>query len=135
MAFLTWNDSFSVCVDEFDRQHKRLFEMINGLYDAMKQGKGNEVVSGLLSGLKSYTVTHFKGEETELQRVKYPEFAAHKAQHEAFTKRIADFQESFSGGKANLSVEILNFLRDWLSNHIMVVDKKYAPYFSKVAVK
>ncbi len=135
MAFFTWNDSYSVSVDDFDRQHKRLFEMINGLYDAMKQGKGNDTLSGLLSGLKNYTATHFANEEKELKRINYPDYAVQKTQHDAFVAKIADFQQKFAAGKVNLSAEILNFLKDWLTNHIMVVDKKYAPYFTKVSVK
>lgn len=135
MAFFTWNNSYSVSVDDFDRQHKRLFEMINGLYDAMIQGNGNEALSGSLSGLRGYAATHFGNEEKELKRIGYPDYAAHKAEHDAFVAKIADFQQKFADGKVGLSIEIMSFLKDWLTNHIMVVDKKYAPYFAKVSVK
>lgn len=135
MAFFTWNDSYSVSVDDFDRQHKKLFDMINGLYDAMKQGKGGETATSLISGLKSYTVTHFKSEEAELKRIGYPELASQKKQHEAFVTKITEFQAKLSDGQTNLSVEMMNFLKDWLTNHIMVADKRYAPYFAKVNVK
>lgn len=135
MAFISWTNDFSVGVDDFDRQHKKLFDMINGLHDAMKQGKASTVVSSLLKGLKDYTVIHFTHEEKEMQRVNCPELAYQKTQHAAFVAKIAEWDKKLADGKSSISLEMMDFLRDWLSNHIKIADKKYAPYFSKVAVK
>jgi hemerythrin len=135
MAFFTWNETYSVSHDDFDRQHKRLIDMINELYDAMKQGKGNEALSKLIIGLKGYTVTHFTNEERELAKINYPDLAEQISQHEAFVKKVTEFQNRLSAGKEGLSVEMMNFLKDWLTKHIMGADKKYASFFSKVPVK
>jgi hemerythrin-like metal-binding protein len=135
MAYITWTKDMSVGVDEFDREHRKLFDMINKLHDALKQGKGKEAVAPLLNGLAEYTVTHFFHEEQELRKVNYPEFQLHKTQHEDLLQKVRDFQKQHADGKATLSITLMDFLRTWLSQHIMVTDKKYAPYFSKVAVK
>ena len=36
MAFFEWNDSYSVGVVEIDRQHQRLIDFIDQLYEAME---------------------------------------------------------------------------------------------------
>ena len=50
MSLITWNDNFRVNVREIDEQHKRWVEILNNLYDAMKEGKGVEKVARLLTG-------------------------------------------------------------------------------------
>jgi hemerythrin len=59
MALITWNDSLSVKVAEIDEQHKKLIAMINELNDAMRLGKGKDVLGKIVNGLVTYTTTHF----------------------------------------------------------------------------
>lgn len=40
MPIIQWNDSLPVGVDAMDLQHKKLVNLINQLFDAMKEGKG-----------------------------------------------------------------------------------------------
>jgi len=63
MALISWNDNLSVHVGEIDRQHQQLIKMINDLDDAMKQGKGKEVLGKIVKGLSDYTAYHFSTEE------------------------------------------------------------------------
>ena len=44
MALITWNDTLSVNVEEIDQQHRTLIAMINELNEAMKLGKGKDVL-------------------------------------------------------------------------------------------
>jgi hemerythrin len=44
MSIIQWDESFSVNVAEIDKQHQRLLEMINELYDAMRQGRGKVII-------------------------------------------------------------------------------------------
>ena len=66
MALITWNDSFSVNIAVIDQQHQKLITMINDLNAAMKQGRGRDVMGGIINGLVNYTITHFKSEERYL---------------------------------------------------------------------
>jgi hemerythrin len=63
MAFMEWNNSFSVNVAEIDNQHKHLIDLINKLFEAMSVGKGSEVMGTVLKDLINYTVSHFAMEE------------------------------------------------------------------------
>ena len=135
MALITWNDSLSVNVAEIDRQHKKLIDMINELNDAMKVGKGKEVLGKIVSGLVSYTVTHFKTEERYFDQLGYPETNSHKKEHAAFVERATDLKKKFETRNLLLTIEVMDFLSDWLRGHIMGTDKKYSGFFNENGVK
>ncbi|HHN66370.1 MAG TPA: bacteriohemerythrin [Nitrospirae bacterium] len=131
MAIITWNDSLSVNISEIDMQHKKLITMINELNDAMGQGKGQEVLGKIIDGLAEYAATHFRTEEKYFDQYGYPDSASHKKTHAEFVNKVSDFKKKFEKGQITLSIEIMNFLSDWLRNHIMKVDKKYSRFFNE----
>ena len=135
MALIQWNDSFSVNVVEIDRQHQKLVGMINDLTDAMRQGKSKDILGKIINGLIGYAVTHFRTEEKYFDRFGYPETNSHKKEHSDFTKKIAEFKAGFDAGKLGLSIEVMDFLSNWLQNHIKGVDKKYGPFFNEKGLK
>jgi hemerythrin len=57
-----------------------------------------------------------------------PDYAQHKAFHDDLTRRVVEFQKSFDEGRTAMSVELLQFLKDWLGHHIGETDKKVATY-------
>jgi hemerythrin len=135
MALMQWNESLSVGVAEIDNQHQTLVSMINELSDAMKQGKGKDVVGKILNSLISYTVTHFQTEEKYFDLYRYPETAGHKKEHAAFVQNVSDFKDGFAKGKLSVTIELMNFLSDWLKNHIKGTDKKYSTFFNAKGLK
>lgn len=135
MAMMTWNDNLSVKVAEIDQQHKRLIAMINELNDAMKVGKGKDVLEKIVSSLITYTATHFKTEEKYFTLYRYPDAENHKKEHVAFVQKVSNFKEGLEKGKMSLTIEVINFLSDWLKNHIMGTDKKYSQFFNEKGLK
>ncbi len=135
MAFLNWDDSLSVRVTSIDNQHKKLIAMINDFYEGIVKGSSTEGLVKLIAAMKNYTVEHFTHEEGVMKKINYPDFPAHKKQHELFVAKVAEVEEKTKSGKLVLSVEITNFLKDWLKNHINVTDKKYSDYFIKNGIK
>lgn len=134
MAITTWNNSYSLGITMIDSQHQRLFALVDQLHEAMKTGKGADVQGGVLAELVTYTRTHFAAEERLLTQHAYPELAAHKQQHEQFTRKIQDFSDKARTGKLALTVTLSAFLKEWLTGHIMQVDRKYATYLQEKAV-
>ena len=135
MALITWSNMLSTGIGEQDNQHKKLIEMINQLNDAMQAGKGSEVLGKVLSELVNYTVFHFGYEEKLMAQHGYVDTPAHKGEHARFVQTVGDFKKKFDSGSAVISVEIMNFLRDWLTSHIMKTDKKLGQELSKKGVK
>ena len=54
MSLIRWNDNFSVNVTMIDHDHKKLVAMINELTDAMKAGRGKDVLGKILYELIQY---------------------------------------------------------------------------------
>ena len=135
MAFFNWSDSFSVGVEEFDEQHKKLIAMLNGLYDAMKEGRAVEALGPLLSDLIAYTRTHFANEERLLAEKGYPDFEGHKQEHDKLTQRVLELETQFKLGKAAISLDTGKFLKEWLQNHIQGSDKKYGIYLNSIGLR
>jgi len=130
MSLMEWSPAFSVKVKKFDDQHKKLVELVNQLHDSMRAGQGNAMLGIVLQQLIAYTSTHFADEEKLMQAHNYPGYAAHKAEHEKLVAKVLDLQKQFQSGSAMLTLTVMNFLKDWLTNHIKGVDYKYAEYFN-----
>ena len=126
MALMAWNDTYSVKVQTLDDQHKRLFQILNELHHAMETGKGKLVLSDLLNRLIGYTRSHFADEEKAMAAAKYPDLATHVAEHRELTKKVEQFSRDFQAGTAGITLQLMSFLQQWLTSHILKVDRKYS---------
>lgn len=131
MAIFTWTPEYAVNVPELDTQHKRLFDLINTLADAMQQGKGKEAIGRVVTELAAYTKSHFAAEEAYMQRQHYPALASHKMLHAEFIRRVNLLSAKLANGDPTVSMDALTFLKDWLAMHIKGSDTKYAPALSR----
>ncbi len=131
MALFGWNDIYSVNVVEIDRQHKKLIELMNELHNAMLKGQTKDILGRVIEELIAYTSYHFATEEKYFDQFDYPETTTHKNEHNDFIKKITDFKQDFGEGRLFLSTHIMNFLKDWLINHIQGSDKKYSSLFNE----
>lgn len=137
MALMTWNDAeFSVNIKALDAHHKRLFDLVNTLYDAMKEKKARDVLGGIFSELIDYTVYHFGAEEDLFKKHGYPEYQQHKKEHEDLTKTALELKAKFDKDQLRimLTMETMEFLKNWLRNHICGTDKKYGSFLNSKGV-
>jgi hemerythrin len=135
MAMLAWNDHLSVNIREIDDQHKKLVDMVNNLHDAMKGGKADSVIFKIVDEMKRYAATHFATEEKHMKAQAYPAFATHKAEHDKFVAKVVQVEADCKSGKCAMSMDILNFLSNWLVTHIKGTDKKYGPFLNERGIK
>jgi hemerythrin len=136
MPLMTWNDKMSVGIAAFDNEHKKLVGLLNELFDAVQSGKGKDALGKILDALIDYTKSHFANEERYLTQHAYPELAKHKKEHEDLAKQVLDVQKKYhAGATATLSMEVMNFLKNWLINHIQGTDKKYTPFLNAKGIR
>lgn len=135
MAIMIWNPTYSVGVRELDDQHKGLIHMINEMHYAMNQDKGQEAISSIVEQMFDYMETHFRTEEAYLQKFDYPALPSHQRQHEEFRAKARDLRQRVRQREFILSFEIVQFLSDWLQNHIMVADMKYSTLLAEKGVR
>lgn len=134
MPYFEWKENYSVGVKEMDKQHKILIDIINKLYEAMKIGKGSTEIGPIIDEMVNYTKYHFESEEKLMTTHGYPGLLHQKGEHKAFTSRAIDYQTQVRSGKVSMTIEVMNFLKDWLLNHILVNDMKYSKFFADKGV-
>jgi hemerythrin-like metal-binding protein len=132
---IQWSDAaMSVGIAEIDEQHKVLVSMINELNEAMRSGRGKDALGDMIRGLKDYAAFHFAHEEKLMTAHEFPGYLAHKARHREFVKQVVDFEKEFKSGKAALTMEIMQFLKDWLVEHIQGTDRGYTKHMNERGV-
>ncbi|MCL5267920.1 MAG: bacteriohemerythrin [Bacteroidetes bacterium] len=127
---IEWNEKFSVNIRAIDDQHKKWISILNELHDAMKSGKGRDVMGNVLNELVDYTKVHFASEEKLMEANGYPLFSGHKMLHEDMIKEVELLRSRYNSGASGLTIEVMQFLSNWLSEHIVGTDKNYGPYLN-----
>lgn len=128
MPLFLWKKSYEIGVNEIDMQHRRLVAMINELSDAMMLQKGYRAVPDTLEKLGDYIQFHFSTEEEIMRNTTYPDFEEHCQEHLEMTNKVLEFKEMSSQHHGSNAAEILDFLCDWLKEHIAVRDKGLKAY-------
>jgi hemerythrin-like metal-binding protein len=102
--------------------------MVNDLYAAMTRRAGKSVLKGILEELTQYTLDHFKLEEELMECTGYPDLKNHQQVHASLVAQVVEFKQQFEAGSTTVTLDLMNFLSDWLINHIKVVDRRYVPH-------
>lgn len=127
-AIPVFSDQYLTGIDLIDGEHKELFRIIGEVYRVIGEeylhDKYDEIVH-LLEELKDYTKFHFVDEEKYMQSIQYEGFAAQKRAHDAFVARLEGMNfEDIDERQQETLEEMLEFLTEWLVNHILHSDKK-----------
>lgn len=123
---ISWREELAVGDERIDSQHKELLGRFDLLLGACRSGEGKQELVRLIEFLDQYVVQHFGDEERLQQSAGYPDFEAHRAQHIAFIKRIADLKRSIDEeGEIQIDHVLATnkLLLDWLVKHISSSDK------------
>jgi hemerythrin len=124
-----WDEKYSVYDTEIDKQHQQFFNLINKFYTSMASNQNNEAIKMVVAELKAYALKHFTHEESVMRRKDYPRLASHQKAHKMFSEKITELEDKLKAGKLISTLEISKYLKEWLSNHILLEDKQYANYF------
>jgi len=128
MAYLNWDPQYSVHVKSLDQDHQHLFAIVNQLHEAVHSRRGKQVLQPVLAELLAYTLRHFGREEAIMRSCAYPRLRAHMEQHRIFTAQVEQFSKQYSAGVAAVTAEVLDFLTEWLSSHILDSDQQYGQF-------
>jgi len=126
--FVSWDDEMSVGIAQIDEDHKKLLTLINHLQTAVYYPTGEAFERQALKDLVDYTQTHFQREEELMSRHEYPDFDAHKREHEEMIVRVGQFLERYEKDREGTIEAMTQFLKAWLLTHIAGTDQKYRPY-------
>lgn len=128
MAYLEFNEKLMVGNQLMDQEHELLIEYINLLHKAVNHDASAGVVGTVLQGVVDYTSTHFFLEEEMMQVFDYPDYPAHKKAHDGFKDQANKLLASHNSGAGSMNEEVMSFLQDWLTSHILKIDTKLAAF-------
>lgn len=124
-----WRDELTVGIKEIDNQHKKLLEIGDRIYQlAMLKDDYDhyDEIMEILDELKNYTLYHFNYEEQLMDKYSLDAAETHKFQHYFFVKKIQSIEKKdIDKAQDQAVIEILNFVSDWISSHILNTDKDY----------
>lgn len=126
---LPWKDDYSVKIQEIDDQHKILINIINDLYNAFIRKEHEQQIEDTISKLCEYATIHFSIEEKYFSQFNYSEASEHIKEHKDFVEKINSLKKDLIQKKSLVTYSLINFLKNWLTNHILVSDKKYTNCF------
>ena len=131
---IKWKDDFSCNIAEIDHQHKKLFEIGGRIYYAASINDGYDhydEIMGIVHELVEYTVYHFKYEEDLLLKHGYSEFEAHKIEHDFFIKKVRKIAgKDFESSQYDTILELVNFVSNWIAEHILKSDFAYKSFLN-----
>lgn len=132
---IEWNDSFSVGVALFDKQHQQLLEMLNRIIRDPAATTRSETVADILTDMTRYAQEHFKAEEDLMTAYTYPGLEEHRQQHDGFREKAARLCLATVEGQASVPQDLLAFLQQWLVRHILQVDMAFKPFFAEKGIR
>ncbi len=123
-----FKEEFLTGIEMIDREHKRLFEIAENLY----QLKCREYVTDkydhireILTELRDYTMTHFEHEEAYMKSISYKRMFSQLSQHDALRETICGWDlDAIDENQDEAIGDMLNLITDWLVNHILNEDKR-----------
>lgn len=127
-GMIEWTTALSTGVPALDEHHKTIFRWLAELENAAADQRTLFGVY-VITRLKHYVREHFTAEEALMQAANYPDLAAHMAEHEAFRARLGELQ--LKSIAQDVSSETVEFLMEWLANHITKTDMAYVPYLKQ----
>ena len=132
MAVMRWTVAMSVGVPELDEDHQGLIGIINALAAEAEGDADPQAVRSSLLGLQRYALVHFEREEKVMKACGFPHLGVHQGEHRDFTLTmqgiLARFGEDPGGLAATVAAQALDFLKGWLTHHILLEDMAYKPY-------
>lgn len=115
-------------IELIDEEHKQLFAYADEAYELLHEEftpDKYDNISHILEELREYTKKHFADEEAYMESIQYKRLFTQKIQHQEFINKLEELNLEHMGDEENQQEqieEILDFLTDWLVNHILYVD-------------
>lgn len=127
-AKMMWRREFETGIAEIDFQHRTLVKMYNKINAELREDSGRAVWENVTHELLGYALFHFWSEEDlavqyGYDQERHADAAAHFDEHRDFAETINDIRMRFRAGKCVEKSELIDFLRDWLSRHILDSDQ------------
>lgn len=133
-----WKERYMLDLADIDTQHQKLFDIGSRIYYLTQANDDHDhydEITSVLSELLHYTEYHFKYEEDLLKQHAYPELPAQTKEHAYYIEKINSIAaRDIDDNQQGAIEEIVDFLSQWITSHIVFEDRKYAAYLKEKGV-
>lgn len=127
---LIWDDRFNIGIEVIDKEHKKLFQIINKLFAFSEQeDKGPWVCHEGIKYFKEHALHHFAEEENYMALISYHDLETHKRLHEDFSRHTLPALENEleqTGYSQEAIHHFLGVCAGWLIGHTLTEDHAIA---------
>ena len=135
MKLFKWNDELILGIEEFDKEHKMVIDLLNYLFVCIVEGKEKSLLGPLIEELMRDTGEHFAHEEKLFKLYNYPKTIEHTVEHELFKKEMGELIKDLESGKREVTPQVMKYISDWVSNHIRKQDREYVKFLKEKGIK
>ena len=128
---IPWDGSLAVGDPHIDADHERLISIYNRLSSAVECGEGCQIIDQIFIELAEYAMSHFEREERVMIRYHFHGYEAHKAAHDELLQRLSAVIDRSSSDRDRAVKETVDFLHEWVVDHIMSCDQELASFLVK----
>ncbi len=133
-----WKNEYGVEVEEIDHQHQKLLEIGSRLFDFVRERNEDHYddIILVLAELEDYTLMHFEYEENLLEQHGYAHLQEHKKEHASFVNKVIQLKnQDIDEVQSKVTMDMIVFIADWISKHILKTDHQYKDFFELKGVK
>ncbi|MDE6362838.1 MAG: response regulator [Lachnospiraceae bacterium] len=123
---LVWNERYNIGVDIVDKEHKKLFSILNKLFDfGQQEEKSQWVCQEAIKYFRDHALKHFADEEVYMVSIDYAGLEVHRRIHRNFRERTIPALErelelsNYSPDSVN---HFLGVCAGWLIGHSLIED-------------
>lgn len=126
-----WGQHYLTGVEDVDRQHEEIAALLNQLYDAHREGAAHHEQLALFDALIAVVATHFRTEESYMREMGYEDLELHKLEHDSLAGKVMSMREEFGEGQQNRLDAGLEFVKEWLRDHMMTSDRRMGRFLAR----
>lgn len=133
---LEWDQLLDTGLEETDRQHQHLVNLINSFGDAVANRRVNAInLTTLYGELVDYTRYHFEEEERLMvqSHIDSRHTEQHIRMHQGFIAEVDRLHQGYLNNQLMGGASLFDFLLNWVVYHIMGTDMSMARQFQAIA--
>ena len=123
---IVWEERFNIGVDVIDKEHKKLFKIINKLFEfGEDEQKSQWVCQEGINYFKDHAMKHFSDEERYMKSINYSGLKMHKRIHDDFREKTLPALEKELEKTEYSEDAVCHFLgvcTGWLLGHTLIED-------------
>ena len=129
-SLFTWSKEYELNIEEVDAQHIKLFNLTNKVLIYITEIYSTSELVVLLNEYYELLDMHCKYEEELFAKYGYIDSDNHQNIHQKLLDNVKIYLKKVETLSFHEKLELVDFLTNWLKDHILIEDMKYAKWIN-----